>query len=105
MGNVERADNADNKQTKKQRLSHQDPAPLHLTVWFPDVTASVFFEVPAVAAADAFDIAYSSHMQMRQPYICTGGIIYYLNGNSIPHWDKRYRSIRRDSVWNYVSCR
>jgi len=25
-----------------------------LTVWFPDVTASVFFEVPAVAAADVF---------------------------------------------------
>ena len=50
MGNVERADNVDNK----QRLSHQDPTPLHLAVWFPDVTASDFFEVPAAASADAF---------------------------------------------------
>ena len=51
---MERVGNADNKQTKKQRLSHQDPAPLHLTVRFPDVTVSVFFEVPAVAATDVF---------------------------------------------------
>ena len=75
-------------------------------MWFPDVTASVFFEVPAVAAADVFGhYIFESYADAAALNYARGGIIYYLNGNPILHWDKRFTPMRRDSGWNYVSCR
>ena len=65
-------------------LSHQDSTPLHLAAWFPDVTASVFFEVPAVAAADVSDITSSSHMRMRQPLIMHGGALFIISVGNPP---------------------
>ena len=75
-------------------------------MWFPDVTASVFFEVPAVAAADVFGYyIFESYADAAALNYARGALFIISVGNSILHWDKRYTLMRRDSVWNYVRCR